>query len=130
MSCIQEAKAITMTTQQIANQLHALVQSGNYFTAYDELFHPELVASEPQLSGMGMGEVKGINAVKNKVGKLSEGIAELVSRDMSEPIVSDHHIAFTNIVKAKMKDGNEFNLSEICLYEVKEGEIISEQLFY
>ena len=79
---------------------------------------------------MGLGEIKGLDAIKNKVGSLGEGIAELVSREMSTPIISANHIAFTNIVQAKMKDGSDFNLSEICLYEVKEGKIISEQFFY
>lgn len=119
-----------MTTQEIANRLHELVKAGDYFTAYDELFAPDAKAIEPQLASMGLGEIRGIPAIKEKVGKLSEGIAELVSREMSAPIISANHIAFTNIVKAKMKDGSEFNLSEICLYEVQDDKIISEQFFY
>ncbi|MEL6671046.1 MAG: nuclear transport factor 2 family protein [Bacteroidota bacterium] len=119
-----------MTNQQIANRLHSLVEAGDYFTAYDELFHPNAVAQEPQLAEMGLAEVKGVPAIKAKVASMSEGIAELISRDMSTPIVSGNHIAFTNVVKAKMKDDSEFQLSEICLYEVKDGQIVSEQFFY
>ena len=119
-----------MTTHQIASRLHQLVAAGDYFTAYDELFSPDAKAIEPQLAEMGLGEIQGIPAVKEKVSKLSSGIAELLSREISDPIVSASHIAFTNIVKAKLKDGNEFNLSEICLYEVKDGKITSERFFY
>ncbi|MEO0899805.1 MAG: SnoaL-like domain-containing protein [Bacteroidota bacterium] len=119
-----------MNNEQIAARLHELVKAGDYFTAYDELFDNNAVAIEPQLAQMGLGEIKGLDAIKNKVGSLGEGIEALVSREMSAPIISANHIAFTNIVQAKMKDGSDFNLSEICLYEVKEGKIISEQFFY
>lgn len=119
-----------MNIEQIAARLHALVKAGDYFTAYDELFAPDAKAIEPQLAQMGLAEIQGLDAIKQKVGTLSEGIAELVSREMSDPVVSANHIAFTNIVQAKLKDGNDFNMSEICLYEVQEGKIISEQFFY
>ncbi|MCI4671233.1 MAG: nuclear transport factor 2 family protein [Bacteroidia bacterium] len=119
-----------MTNQELATRLYDYVQRGEYFEAYDELFSAEAKAIEPQLAQMGLGEVVGREAIKAKVGQMSEGIAELISREMSAPIVSAKHIAFTNIVKARMKDGNEFSLSEICLYEVEEGKIISEQFFY
>ncbi|MEO1051586.1 MAG: nuclear transport factor 2 family protein [Bacteroidota bacterium] len=119
-----------MTNQEIANRLHQLVKAGDYFTAYDELFDKDVVAKEPQLEAMGLGEVKGIDSVKDKVAKLGEGVAELISREMSTPIVTDKHIAFTNIVKAKLKDGGDFNLSEICLYEIQEGKIVSEEFIY
>ena len=119
-----------MTIQTIANRLHALVEAGDYFTAYDELFHPEAKALEPQLAEMGMGEVTGVTAIKEKVGMLSENIASLNSRELSTPIVTESHIAFTNIVDATMKDGSGFQLSEICLYKVEDGKIISEEFIY
>ena len=119
-----------MSTQEIADRLHQLVEAGDYFTAYDELFTEDAREIEPQLSEMDLGEIQGIPAIKQKVGSLSAGIETLLSRDMSAPIVSANHIAFTNIVKAKLKDGNEMNLSEICLYEVQDGKMISEQFFY
>ncbi|MEM7514479.1 MAG: nuclear transport factor 2 family protein, partial [Bacteroidota bacterium] len=99
-------------------------------TAYDELFHENAVALEPQLAEMGLAEVEGLAAIKEKVGTLSQGISEMISREMSAPIVTDSHIAFTNVVKAKMKDGNDFSLSEICLYKVDNGKIVSEEFIY
>ncbi|MEM6723041.1 MAG: nuclear transport factor 2 family protein [Bacteroidota bacterium] len=119
-----------MTNQQIADHLQAFIEQGNYDGAYDTLFHPDAVAIEPQLAEMGLGEVKGLQAIKNKVQALSAGIENLVSREMSSAIVTDKHIAFTNIVQAKLKDGNDFNLSEICLYQVEDGKIISEEFIY
>ncbi|MEO1654461.1 MAG: nuclear transport factor 2 family protein [Bacteroidota bacterium] len=119
-----------MTNQEIATRLHELVKAGEYFQAYEELFSPEVVAREPQLAQMGLGEVKGLEAVKNKVAQLGAGISELISREMSNPIITDSHIAFTNIVQAKMKDGSDFNLSEICLYQVENGKIVSEEFIY
>ncbi len=119
-----------MQMQDIAQRLHHLVKTGEYFTAYDELFSPEVVALEPQLAAMGLEEVQGLDAVKKKVAQLGEGIAELVSREMSDPIVTGSYIAFTNKVHAKLKDGQDFRLDEICLYRVEDGKIISEEFVY
>lgn len=119
-----------MNNQEIAERLHKLVEQGDYFTAYDELFSPDAVALEPQLMEMGLGEVKGISAIKDKVEQLGAGIESIVSRSMSQPIVTSTHIAFTNIVHARMKDGNDFRLSEICLYKTEGGKIISEEFIY
>lgn len=119
-----------MTTKEIAIRLHEYVNTAQYDKAFDELFAKDSVAIEPQLKEMGLERVEGIENIKNKVNTLSQGITELISREMSEPICSDTHIAFTNLVKAKMADGSEFNLSEICLYEVKDGKIISESFIY
>ncbi|MEO1438254.1 MAG: nuclear transport factor 2 family protein [Bacteroidota bacterium] len=119
-----------MTNQTIADQLQAFIQQGDYDGAYDALFHPEAVALEPQLAEMGLAEVKGLDAIKDKVQALSAGIESLVSREMSPAIVTDKHIAFTNIVHAKLKDGNDFKLSEICLYQIEDGKIISEEFIY
>lgn len=119
-----------MTTQTIANRLHELVLAGDYNTAYDELFSADAVALEPQLAEMGMAEVKGVEAIKEKVGMLSANIAGLNSRELSDPIVTDSYIAFTNTVDATMNDGSAFQLSEICLYKVTGGKIISEEFIY
>lgn len=119
-----------MNIQEIAKRVHELTKAGEYFTAYDELYASDAIAYEPQLVEMGLGEVKGKEALKEKVEKLGSGVAELISREMSEPIVSANHIAFTNIVKAKLKDGNDFNMSEIILLEVRGGKIVSERFHY
>ena len=119
-----------MTTQEIAKRLYELVREGDYFTAIDELFHADAKALEPQLAEMGMAEVKGIEAIKKKVATMGQSVNTLLSREMSTPIVAANHIAFTNIVAAELKDGSTMSLSEICLYEVQDGKIISEQFFY
>ncbi len=119
-----------MTIKEIANRLHELVKQGDYATAYNELYDEAIVAKEPQLADMGLAEVRGLEAVKNKVATLAEGISELISREMSDPIVTERHIAFTNIVNAKLKSGDSFELNEICLYEVKDGVIVSEEFIY
>lgn len=119
-----------MTNQEIAERLHTLVKAGEYNQAYDELFSTDVIALEPQLAEMGLAEVQGIAAVKDKVSKLAAGVSELISREMSEPIVTNTHIAFTNIVKARLQNGDDFQMSEICLYKVKDGKIVSEEFIY
>ncbi len=119
-----------MTIEQIAQRLHELVEAGNYHQAYDELFAIDAVAKEPQLAEMGIAEVNGIEAIKAKVEALSGGIASLDKRELSTPIITDKHIAFTNKVAATMKDGSRFELNEICLYTVESGKIVTEEFIY
>lgn len=119
-----------MQNQEIAQKLQDYISSGDYENAYDQLFDQNAVAIEPQLSHLNFSEVTGIEAIKQKVAALGEHISELFSRELSEPIVTNTHIAFTNIVHGKMKNEEEFRMSEICLYEVKNGKIVKEEFIY
>ena len=48
----------------------------------------------------------------------------------SEPIVAGNHFAVAREVDITVQGLGRIQINEIMLYEVKEGEIVSEQFFY
>ena len=118
-----------MTTQDIATRLHELVQQGDNETAYRELFAEEAVAIEPKFPGF--ERVEGLDNIRKKGEALVGNVQEIKSRTVSDAVlVGDRHIALSISLDATLKDGSPFQFSEIVLYEVADGKIVSEQFFY
>ena len=118
-----------MTTQEIAARLHELVKQGDNATAYNELFADNAVAIEPKFPGF--EKVEGLDNIRRKVEALGGSIQEIKSRAVSEEIiVGDNHITLGISLDASLKDGSPFKFSEVVLYEVADGRIVSEQFFY
>lgn len=118
-----------MTTIEIAARLHELVKQGDNGTAYSELFADHAVAIEPKFPGF--ERVEGLDNIRKKGEALISSVQEIKSRTVSEEIiVGDSHISLGISLDATLKDGNQFKLSEVVLYEVADGKIVSEQFFY
>jgi hypothetical protein len=122
-------KTYIMNTQQIADRLVELCNQGQFETAQNELFSKDAVSTEPH--GMpGIDKVvKGLPAIIEK-GHAFQGMVEKsYGSKASKPMVSGSAIAFTLEMDAQMKGREREKMSEICVYEVKEGKIVSEQFF-
>ncbi|MEO0585897.1 MAG: nuclear transport factor 2 family protein [Bacteroidota bacterium] len=118
-----------MTTEQIAARLHELVLQGDAETAYQELFSENAVAIEPKFAGF--ERVEGLDGIREKGQALLAGVASINSREVSPAkVVGDQHIALGISLDAHLKNGDRMAFSEIALYEVQDGKIISEQFFY
>lgn len=117
------------TTQEIANRLVELCRVGDYNTAYDELFHPEVKATEPD-HAPGPKETIGIEALKKKGEFFNEMIEEMHSGFVSDPLVADNHFTVTMGYEATMKGRGRVTESEVVVYKVENGKIVSEQYFF
>ncbi|MGD1957608.1 MAG: SnoaL-like domain-containing protein [Fulvivirga sp.] len=118
-----------MTTQEIAARLHELVKQGDNATAYNELFADNAIAIEPKFPGF--EKVDGLDSIRKKGEALVSNVQEIKSRTVSdEIIVGDNHISLGISLDAILKDGSPFKFSEVVLYEVTNGKIISEQFYY
>jgi hypothetical protein len=118
-----------MTTSEIAKRLAELCRQGKWEEAQKELFSDDAVSIEPHASPAFDKETKGLNAIMEK-GKKFESMAEkLHSVDVNEPIVAGNSIAFKLVMDVTMKGRPRENWEEICVYQVKDGKIISEQFF-
>lgn len=117
------------TTQEIANRLVELCRMGDYDTAYDELFHPEVEATEPA-NAPNPGTTKGIDALKAKGEVFNEMIEEMHDGFVSDPLVAGNYITLTMGYDATFKGQGRVKEDEVVVYKVENGKIVSEQYFY
>lgn len=118
-----------MTTQDIAKRLVELCRHSYFETAQKELFASDAISIEPYATEDFAKETKGIDAIIEKGHKFESKTEELYSTTVSEPLVTVNSIAFILTMDIKMKDSDRMRMSEICVYQVKDGKIISEQFF-
>lgn len=118
-----------MTTQEVANRLVELCREGKWEEVYKELFSPDVLSIEPE--GTPWGTVKGLEALGKKAKEWEEMIEEFHSAEISDPIVAENFFAITMKSKVTMKGQSEpMNMDEVCVYNVVDGKVVSEQFFY
>ena len=118
-----------MTTAELANRLVELCRQGKWEQAQKELFSDDAVSIEPHANPAFEKETKGLNAILEKGHKFASMTQELHKVEISEPIVAGNAIAFKLIMDITMKERPKETWEEICVYQVKDGKIISEQFF-
>ena len=122
-------KTETMTTPQIASRLAELCRQGQFETAQKELYADDIISIEPEESPAFAKETKGLPAILEK-GKKFEGMTEKVyGLTISEPITTGNTIAFVLGMDIQMKGSPRSNMEELCVYQVKDGKVVSEQFF-
>jgi hypothetical protein len=119
-----------MTTQQIADRLAELCGKGDFEKAQKELFAEDAVSIEPQPSPGFEKETKGLEAILEKGRQFNSMMQEAHSINISDPIVAGNAIAIGLHMDVTMESRGRSTMSEICVYEVKDGKIISEHFFW
>jgi ketosteroid isomerase-like protein len=117
----------TMTTVDVANRLVELCRQGQFETAQKELFADDAVSIEPHGTSDFEKETKGLEAILEKGKKWGEMVEEAHGMDVSEPLLADSSFAVTMMMDVTMKGGQRMKMTELCIYHVKDGKIVSEQ---
>ena len=115
-----------MTTKEIADRLVELCRKGDFATAQSELFADDAVSIEQHSTPDFDKETKGKQAIKEKGDKWNEQVKEVHSLDVSDPLIAANSFACTLNMHITMKEHGEMNMAELCVYELKDGKIISE----
>jgi len=116
-----------MTTVDVANRLVELCRQGQFETAQKELFADDAVSIEPHGTPDFEKETKGLEAILEKGKKWGEMVEEAHGMDVSEPLLADSSFAVTMMMDVTMKGGQRMKMTELCIYHVKDGKIVSEQ---
>jgi hypothetical protein len=116
-----------MTTKEIAERLVALCREGKFETAHKELFATDAINIEPYATPTFPKETKGLNALIEKGDKFTALIEQVHSISVSDPLVAGSSFACAMQLDVTIKGHGLMNLAELCIYEVKDGKIISEQ---
>ena len=122
-------KVNTMTVQQIAHRLAELCNQGDFEKAQKELFAEDAVSIEPEAGGGFEKETKGLPAILEKGKQFGAMVEETHGCNVSDPLVAGNVIALSLNMDVTMKGQKRSTMSEICVYKVKDGKIISEQFF-
>lgn len=116
-----------MSTTEIAARLVELCRQGKFETAQKELFAKDAVSKEPYATPAFEQETKGLDAILEK-GKKWEGMVEEThGLTVSEPLVAGNSFACAMRMDVTMKQQGRMDMTELCVYKVKDGKIVSEE---
>ena len=118
-----------MNTNEIAKRLVELCRNSEWETAQKELFANDAKSIEPHSTPGFYKETKGLDAIIEKSKKWDSMVKETHGITVSEPVVADNSFACTMRMNITMKDGSHWDMTELCVYNVKDGKIISEEFF-
>jgi hypothetical protein len=117
----------TMTTQEVADRLVELCRQGQYEQAQKELYADDAVSIEPYAAEGFDKETTGLENIIEKGHKFMSSVEEIHGGSVSDAIVAGNVIAFTLNLDATYKEKGRMNMSELCVYHVKDGKIVAEQ---
>src|SRR5215203_1780528 len=118
-----------LSTQQVAARFHELAQEENWFKIQEEFFSDDVKTIEPPNS-LWFTNAEGKKQVRKKGEdwvKRIEGAHRLYT---SEPIVADNHFVVGREVDITVQGFGRIQWNQLMVYEVRDGQIISEQFFY
>jgi len=118
-----------MTTNDIAKRLVELCRKGQFTAVQKELFEKDAISIEPHATPAFEKETKGVDAILEKGEKWNSMVEKVNSLSVSDPMVGGNSFAVALAMDVVMKDRGPIKISELCVYSVKDGKIISEQFF-
>ena len=124
-----ETQEMTMTTAEVASRLADLCKQGKFEDAQRELFSSDAVSVEPYPSPDFEKETKGLNAIIEKGKKWESMVKKMNALDVSKPLIAANSFAVTMRMDVDMNNGQHWDMTELCVYEVKDGKITSERFF-
>ena len=118
-----------MSTTEIANRLVEHCKKGDFEGAQKELYAEDAISIEPHASPDFEQETKGLDAILEKGEKWASMVEETHGGSVSEPLIGNNSFALTMTMDVTMKGRGRMSMTELCVYNVKDGKIVSEQFF-
>lgn len=116
-----------MKTKEIADKLVAHCRQAKWEAAQRELYADHAVSIEPYATPNFEKETKGLPAILEKGKKFDAMIETMHALAVSEPLAADNSFAVTMSMDVTMKGQGRMKMTELCVYHVKDGKIVSEQ---
>ena len=117
------------TIHEVAAKFNRLAQQEKWFEIQDELFADEVKSIEPSNSKY-FGNAEGKVAVRKKGEDWVKRVETVHQSYTTEPVVAGNHFAVGREIDITVQRSGRIQMKEIIVYEVKGGQIISEQFFY
>jgi len=119
----------TMNAQEVANRLVQLCREGKDIDAINELYDDHIVSIEPEGSPMA-GKTIGKEAVLESTYRWHSSVEQLHSAYVSNALATGNFFACTMNYDVTFKERGRTTMDELCVYEVKDGRIVTSQFFY
>ncbi|MES2654080.1 MAG: SnoaL-like domain-containing protein [Bacteroidota bacterium] len=118
-----------MTTREVAFRFNELAQQEKWFEIQEELFADNVKSIEPVNSPY-MGYAEGKANVRKKGEDFVKKIEAFHGATTSEPAVGGNYFAVGREMEITLQEFGRIQMNQVMLYDVKNGQIISEQFFY
>jgi hypothetical protein len=118
-----------MTTREIASRFHELAKQEKWFEIQDELFSDNVRSIDPPDSPY-FKYAEGKDSVRKKGEEFVKKIEAVHRAYTTEPVVGGNHFAVGREMDITLQGLGRIQMNEVMLYEVKDGQIVSEQFFY
>lgn len=122
-------KATTMTTREVAARFNELAQQEKWFEIQEEFFADNVRSIDPPDSPY-FGYAEGKSQVRKKGEDFVKRIQAVHSAYTTEPLVTGNHFTVGRSKDLTVQRHGRIQINEIMLYEVRDGQIVSEQFFY
>lgn len=117
-----------MNTRQISERLVELCRQGQFEAAQTELYSDDAVSIEPDGAPMELAE--GLEAIREKGRQFMASIQEMHGVAISEPVVAGNFFTVSMAMDVTFEDRGRVTMEELCVYEVDDGKVVTEQFFY
>ena len=117
-----------MNTKDVANKWWSMCQEGKNLDCVNELYAENVVSKE--MPGMPGEVISGKQNVWNKSKDWLDSVEGFHSSEVSEPVIAGNFFTSRMAFDCTFKDRGRQRMEEVCVYEVKDGKIASEQYFY
>lgn len=118
-----------MTTQQVAARFNELAQQEKWFEIQDELFAEDVKSIEPATSKY-LPNAEGKEAVRKKGQEFVKRIEAFHSGSTTAPVVSANYFVVGREKDMTVQGIGRIQISQLMMYEVRNGKIVKEQFFY
>lgn len=114
------------TTSRIAERLVALCREDRWEQAQKELYAEDAVSTEAHETPAFAKETRGLAAIAEKGHKWAAMVEKVHRLTVSDPVVAGSSFACTMRLDLTMKGRGRMDMTELCVYDVKDGKIVSE----
>jgi hypothetical protein len=120
-----------MNIQEIASRLVELSRKGEWKQAQSELYADDAVSIEPYAMPPVFDiETKGLQALDEKGKRWEKLVEEAHGLEVSDPLVAEKSFAVKMVMDLTLKGQGRVVYNELCVYQVKDGKVVSEQFYY
>lgn len=118
-----------MNTKEVALKWQKMCQEGKNLECIEELYADNVISKE--MPGVPYGEVvSGKKEVFEKSKQWLQDVVEFHNGEISDPVIADSFFSSKMSFDVTFKSRGRQQMEEVCVFEVKDGKIASEQFFY